>query len=290
MKETIIGGKYLVGEKIGSGSFGEIYSGINNQTNDKIAIKLENVNAKHPQLLNESKLIKYLEGGLGIPKVYWCGSERGYNVMVLDLLGPSLEDLASFCNRKLTLKTVLMIVDQLICRVQYVHSKSLIHRDIKPDNFLIGYNKRCSIIYVIDFGLSKKYRDPKTLKHIPYRDSKSLTGTARYASVNSHAGIEQSRRDDLEAIAYILIYFLKGVLPWQGINAKNRDEKYRQIMNKKKSTTSEELCKDYPDEFRLFLDYTKGLQFDKAPDYTYCRNLFKTVFEQQDFTYDYLFD
>ena len=145
--------------------------------------------------------------------MYFVGVEGTYNIMVLELQGPSLEDLLNFCNRRFTLKSVLMCADQMIERIQYIHSKSFIHRDIKPNNFLIGLSKRASLIYIIDFGLAKKYRNPKTCQHIPYKENKSLTGTARYASVNAHLGIEQSRRDDLEGLTYVLIYFLKGSLP-----------------------------------------------------------------------------
>ena len=134
--------------------------------------------------------------------------------MVMDLLGPSLEDLFTFCKRKFTLKTVVMLGEQMVQRLEYLHNNHFIHRDMKPDNFLVGVGKKEYMLYIIDFGLAKRYRDPKTGEHIPYRDNKSLTGTARYASVNTHLGIEQSRRDDLESICYILIYFLKGTLPW----------------------------------------------------------------------------
>ena len=141
--------------------------------------------------------------------------------MIIDLLGPNIEDLFSLCNKKFNLKTVLLLADQMLQRIEYVHSKSYIHRDIKPENFLMGLGKKSHIVHIIDFGLSKKYRDPKTLQHIPYRENKTLTGTARYASINAHLGIEQSRRDDLEAIAYMLIYLIKGYLPWQGIRVSN---------------------------------------------------------------------
>jgi predicted Ser/Thr protein kinase len=167
--EPRVGNKYRLGRKLGSGSFGEIYLGTNVQTNEEVAIKLENVKTKHPQLLYESKLYRILQGGTGIPNVKWFGVEGDYNVLVMDLLGPSLEDLFSFCNRKLSLKTVLMLADQMINRVEFVHSKSFLHRDIKPDNFLMGLGKRANQVYMIDFGLAKKYRDTSTHQHIPYR-------------------------------------------------------------------------------------------------------------------------
>jgi serine/threonine protein kinase len=151
---------------------------------------------------------------VGIPQVHWFGVEGDYNAMVMDLLGPSLEDLFVFCKRKFSLKSVLMIGDQMIQRIEFLHNNHFIHRDMKPDNFLVGINKKANLVYMIDYGLAKRFRDPKTGEHIPYRDNKSLTGTARYASVNTHLGIEQARRDDLESIGFILIYFLKGTLPW----------------------------------------------------------------------------
>lgn len=170
----------------------------------------------------------------------------------MDLLGPSLEDLFSFCGRKFGLKTTIMIADQMISRIEYMHSKNYIHRDIKPDNFLIGLGKRSNMVFVIDFGLAKKFRDPKTHQHIPYKENKNLTGTARYASINAHLGVEQSRRDDLEAIGYVLIYFIKGKLPWQGVNVQNKTEKYHKIMEKKMQTPVEYLCLGVPSKTFIF--------------------------------------
>jgi casein kinase 1 len=276
--ELRVGGKFRLGRKIGSGSFGDIYIGTNVQSGEEVAIKLESIKSKHPQLLYESKLYKILAGGVGVPNVHWYGVEGDYNVMVIDLLGPSLEDLFSFCNRKFSLKTVLMLADQMVNRVEYVHAKNFIHRDIKPDNFLIGLGKKANQVHIIDFGLAKKYRDPKTQQHIPYREGKNLTGTARYASINTHLGIEQSRRDDLEAVGYVLMYFNRGTLPWQGLKANGKKEKYEKIMEKKMSTPVEVLCKGFPNEFVTYLNYCRSLRFEDRPDYAYLRRLLKDLF------------
>eukprot|EP00252_Welwitschia_mirabilis_P021589 TRINITY_DN5575_c0_g1_i1.p1 TRINITY_DN5575_c0_g1~~TRINITY_DN5575_c0_g1_i1.p1 ORF type:complete len:245 (+),score=32.79 TRINITY_DN5575_c0_g1_i1:591-1325(+) len=240
--ETIVGGKYRLGRRIGNGSFGEIFLGTHVVTNEEVGIKRESVKTKHPQLVYESKVIRMLQGGGpegGIPSLRWFGVDGDYNIMVIDLLGPSLEDLFNFCNRKLSLKTVLMLADQLIQRIEYVHSRYFLHRDIKPDNFLMGLGRKANQVYMIDFGLAKKYRELTTFKHIPYRENKNLTGTARYASVNTHLGIEQSRRDDLESLGYMLMYFLRGSLPWQGLRAGTKKQKYDKISEKKLTTPIE---------------------------------------------------
>jgi casein kinase 1 alpha len=288
--DFLVNSKYRLVRKIGSGSFGDIYLGINVSTGEEVAVKLESVKARHPQLLYESKLYKLLQGGVGIPRIRWFGEEKEYNVLVMDLLGPSLEDLFNFCGRQLSLKTVLMLVDQMISRVEYVHSKNFIHRDLKPDNFLMGIGRHCNKVFLIDFGLSKKYIDSHSRMHIPYRDDKNLTGTARYASINAHIGIEQSRRDDLESLGYVLMYFNRGSLPWQGLRAATKKQKYEKISEKKSSTTVESLCKGYPAEFATYLNYCRSLQFDDAPDYVYLRELFHLLFRNLNYQYDYMFD
>jgi casein kinase 1 len=288
-----VGNKYRIGRKIGSGSFGDIYQGTNIQNGDSVAIKLEPVKTQHPQLLYESRLYKILNSGgdaVGIPSVKWYGVEGDYNVMVIDLLGPSLEDLFCFCGRKFSIKTTLMLADQMISRVEYFHSKNFLHRDIKPDNFLMGTGKKGHHVYIIDYGLSKKYRDPKTHQHIPYKENKALTGTARYASINTHLGIEQSRRDDLESLGYIFMYFLRGSLPWQGLKAQTKKQKYDRISEKKMATQVEALCKGFPSEFAVYLNYVRSLRFEDKPDYQYLRKLFRDLFVREGYQMDYVFD
>ena len=285
-----VGGKYRIKKRIGSGSFGEIYIGENILTNEEIAIKLESKNVRPPQLFSEVKIYKLLSGSIGIPQIYWSGIEGDYSVMVMDLLGKSLEELFTYCHRKFSLKTVLMIADQLISRMEYIHSKGFLHRDIKPDNFTIGLGKNSNNIYLLDFGLSKRYLDQRTHEHIPLRDGKPLTGTARYVSIATHLGLEQSRRDDLESIAYILIYFLKGQLPWQGLQGETRKEKYEAIFLKKRDTPIDLLCENLPNAFYIFLSEIKRLDFQETPNYSFYRYIFRELFIAEDYFYDFKFD
>lgn len=154
----------------------------------------------------------------------------------------------------------------------------------------MGIGKCGNLVNVVDFGLANKYRDPNTYLHIPYREKIKLTGTARYASINAHLGIEQSRRDDLESLGYIMLYFLRGSLPWQDLKAATKEEKYNCIMKKKMETSVESLCRGLPNEFVRYLNYTRSLRFDDKPNYSYLRKIFRDLFVNEHFKYDYVFD
>ena len=194
--------------------------------------------------------------------------------MIMELLGPNLESLLNKMNRHFSLKTIIYLGIQMINIIESLHKRHVIHRDIKPDNFVIGLNKNDKKkLYIIDFGLSKRFRNPKTGEHIPYKDGKSLTGTARYSSIYTHLGIEQSRRDDLEGMIYTLIYLFKGNLPWQGLKAKNKYEKYQKILEKKMNVSIEKLCEELPFEFNKILIYVRSLQFEEIPDYNMMKGI-----------------
>jgi len=284
-----IAGKFILRRRIGGGSFGEIFLGYKLDTSEEVAIKLENVNCKFPQVIGEAKMLKILSGP-GVPKVHWYGTEGSFNIMVMELLGTSLEEQLKKCEGPMSLKSVIMIGDQIYQRIEYIHNKSYIHRDIKPDNFMLGTGKRTNKVYIIDFGLAKKYRDPKTRQHIPFRDNRTLTGTARYASVNSHMGIEQSRRDDVEAIFYVMLYLIKEGLPWQGLTGKNKQEKYHQIMEMKMNMTPDALCRGLPPEFPTLLNYIKSLRFEDTPDYEYLRKTITQMARHDKIKLDNVFD
>ena len=208
----------------------------------------------------------------------------------MELLGKSLEDIFQSQQKKFTLKTVAMIGIQMLDRLEFIHSKNIIHRDIKPDNFVLGLENKSHIIYVLDFGLSKKFRSSRTHQHIKFSVNKKLTGTARYASINALKGCEQSRRDDLEAIGYVLLYFLRGSLPWQGLHVNKGEDRYKKILQKKKGTSAEDLCKGFPNEFVEYINYTRNLEFEADPDYKFLRGLLTSVLEKQNSQYDFYYD
>jgi len=264
-------GEYEVVKRLGAGCFGEVWRGKKVSTNEEVAVKFEYRESKSaPQLFREVEVIKSLRENAspqGVVECLYFGKEDKFNCMVMEILGKSLEDHVQACGGKLSPKTTTLIAEQVLQRIEYFHSKKIVHRDIKPENFMFGIKNRVHHVYIIDFGLSKLYWDATRNSHAVQKTGLSLTGTARYASINAHKGVEQSRRDDLEAIGHMFLYFLRGALPWSGLDAKTQEEKYRKICEKKESTPLPELCKGFPKAFEEYLAYTRALGFNDKPDY-----------------------
>jgi serine/threonine protein kinase len=281
---NVVNGRWRLDKRIGFGSFGDIYVAADKQNGKTYAAKIEKANTKYPQLKFENKVYRAMYTYNGFPRAHWMGDSlltlnsktEKHNVLIMDRLGDSLESLYTSCDRKFGVKTVCMIGIQIVNRIQSLHSEGYLHRDIKPDNFLIGSGDRSgkdgSVIHMIDMGLAKAFKTSNG-GHIPMKEGKRLTGTPRYASINTHNGFEQSRRDDLESLCYILIYFLKGRLPWQGMQGSTKADKYDQIRKKKIEMTPEKLCKDLPEEFINFLNYVRKLEFTQEPDYKFLKKL-----------------
>ena len=278
--------KYLCIKKLGTGSFGSIFQAIYNK--EEYALKFESRKHNHDLLQNEAAIMNYLKGP-NIPIVKSYGFTSEYNILVMQLLGKDLEYLLKR-NKKFSLKTVCLLGFQMIDILESIHERHILHRDIKPENFVMGLHQDANTVYLIDFGLAKKYRSMTTLIQYPLTMKKKFTGTARYASINALKGYEHSRRDDLESLAYIFVYFLKGNLPWQKIKAKNKEEKYNKILQKKIEITSNELCRGLPKEFEIFLEYVKNIKYEEKPDYDKLRNLLEKVMKNNNYKNDYVYD
>ena len=289
-RDPIIGkiffSKYKAIKKLGEGSFGKVYKAEYN--GDNYAIKMENKSKEQGLLELEATIMSYLKGP-NIPFIKSYGYSGDFNVLVMQLLDKSLEDLINKYNT-FSIKTVAILGYQMVNILQYIHDRHIIHRDIKPDNFVMGAQEDNAKLYILDFGLAKKYRSSRTLVQYPYVKKKKLTGTARYASIHALEAYEQSRRDDLESVGYVLMYFLRGNLPWQGLKVRSKEDRYKKILEKKKETSSQDLCKDFPHEFFEYVDYTKNLEYEENPDYDFLRQKFLDVLKGLNEEMDYIYD
>ena len=268
---------YDIKNRLGKGSFGEVYLAYDKNLKKKVACKIEECteDSKLVRLKHEFKMYKLLEknGVKCVPKVYnFFQVSDNFYILSMELMDSTLDSVFNDSGKQLDVPTVLKIGIQCIRALQRVHESGIIHRDIKPGNFV--FDKKKQNIYVIDFGLSRKYLDSKK-NHISLTTGRSLIGTARYASINIHLGLEPSRRDDLESLSYMLLYFLRGSLPWQGLKkGKNGNDK---IGEKKMCTTHQTLCDGFPECFTKMVVYCRNLNFAEIPNYDYLVELLEST-------------
>jgi len=273
-----VGGKYNLGPRIASGAFGEVYIGTDIRSGRDVAIKLEIEGRPDKYLRREAEIYQSLISAPRIPEMHWYGKVGESHAMVSELLGPSLGDLFDLCKGSFSLRTTLLLAEQLMMCIESVHSRGVVHRDIKPENFLIGVGPSKNTLHVIDFGLASFYRDGTTKQHIPFKEGRGRRGTRRYMSIQAGHGNEVSRRDDMESIGYMLVYFLNGKLPWQRFRGRNKDVLYQQVTAMKSELSPEELCEGHPPEFADYLWYCRSLGFEDEPDYAHLRSAMRTAY------------
>ena len=279
-------GKFKTVKKLGEGSFGKVYKA--EYKGEYYAVKFESRSRAKSLLEQEATIMAYLQGP-NIPYIVSSGYSGDYNLLVMQLMDKSLEDILRI-RKTFSIKTTCMVGFQLIGVLHFIHDKNIIHRDVKPDNCVMGSAELNENLYLIDFGLAKKYRSSRTLKQYPQTRKKRLTGTARYASIHALEGYEQSRRDDMESVGYIMAYLLRGGLPWQGLKLKSKENKYKNILEKKKEISSQELFKGFPNEFSEILDYTKNLGYEQEPEYQMLRNKLMDLCKRLNDSFDYIYD
>ena len=284
LANKIIFKKYKLLNEIGKGSSGYVYSGENIITKTKVAVKLEERLSPDNLLQSEASFLSLLKAP-GFPKIISYGINKKYNILIEQLLGENLEQVWAIINN-FTIKDLAMMAIQIIDRIEYVHSKDIVYRDVKPKNFLLGLDDK-TFLYLIDFGISRKYRSSRG-KHLKYSLTGKFYGTLKFSSYNATRGVEQSRRDDLESIGYTLVFLSGEKLPWQDYELKGNYDKtnYNKILELKKTTKPELICRRLPEEFVEYIKYCKNLKFEENPDYEKLRNLFRQVLLKSQAIYD----
>ena len=267
----IVNEKYKLEAVLGSGGFGKVFRVTSLKNKKQYALKLDL--KRKGQILTEAKILAEIQTAPGIPKLYDKGKTENFSYMVITLLRDNLSTMLKNCGGRFTLGTVANVGTQLLHRVEYLHSKGYIHRDLKPQQFLL--DQANSMIYLVDYGLAKKFLIAKN--HIPFQTHCPRAGNSTFASLNNHMGIRQSRRDDLESISYMLIFMFKGKLPWQQKSKHNSFLKWQKVFILKASINIQDLCRDSPPEFFAFMDYCRMLKFEEKPDYDYLRGLLSAV-------------
>lgn len=283
-------GSYELDQIIGRGRFGRVYKGTHTDTGELVAVKLED-RRQESKLLEEAETIKNIRKTCkGVPEIYRIGNSNKWNYMIMSYLGPNLEELFIYCKRQFSLKTSVLLSLQVFNIIKGIHENGIIHRDIKPDNFVIGFGESHNKIFLIDFGLSISFIDKHTMQHKGYEHKHQFTGSFRYSSINNHKGIQQSRRDDLESISYMMLYFYKGKLPWQNIPAKDKRDKLKKTYEKKRDTPLEDLCSDCPKEFKQIVKYCRNLGYKEKPDYSFIKYMLTKVKRRNKIRNDGKFD
>ena len=287
---TLIGNRFMLGRKVGSSSAGDVYIGTDVQSGEEIAIKTESIKTKQPRLMHESVLYKLIGSNAGMPAVHWYGVVGDNNVVVMDLLGPSLEHLLESCDRKFGLKTVLLLADQIIHLVEHVHSNGFVHCDIKPKNFLMGLGKMANKVHIINLGSAHRFWDSATGQHIPQRPKTMYTEDPEYASVQAHKEIAWSRRDDLESVGYMLMYFMNGRLPWQGLDGASVENQNGMHFLMKGTSPTKHPSSRIPGELGRYVENCRSLRFYEKPDYDTIRKTFKGMLIHEGYVNDFAFD
>ncbi|CAD8086553.1 unnamed protein product [Paramecium sonneborni] len=279
--QKLINNTYITKRRISSGSFGVVYLGQDINTRNFVAIKVDKESKEESSLLREAEILRRLQHLKHIPKLYWFGREGDLTYLVIQYLG---RDLTHYIKtfRKFSLKCVLNIAEQMIIILESLHKHNVIHRDIKPENILVGKEDEENQLFIVDFGISKFYKDENE-SHISLREKQPFIGTTRYASVNAHKGLSLSRRDDMESLGYMLIYLLKGQLPWQNLQFTSEDDKINQVGHFKIKIDINELCQGLPIEFARYFDYVKGLPFKSEPNYKYCLSFFRKISNEHNY-------